>query len=86
MKTYGLIGKNISYSFSRSYFSDKFSQLKIDAEYVNFDLQNIEQLYSVLKETPNLGGLNVTIPYKEQVIPFLTNLDPIAKGHTRHLR
>jgi len=79
MKTYGLIGKNISYSFSRSYFSDKFSQLKIDAEYVNFDLQNIEQLYSVLKETPNLGGLNVTIPYKEQVIPFLTNLDPIAK-------
>jgi len=79
MKTYGLIGKNISYSFSRSYFSDKFGQLKIDAEYVNFDLQNIDQLYSVLKETPNLGGLNVTIPYKEQVIPFLTNLDPIAK-------
>ncbi len=105
MKTYGLIGRNISYSFSRAFFSKKFEHENIDAEYVNFDLQSIDQIHNVLKETyekinaeylnfdlasinqihnilkeiPTLSGLNVTIPYKEDIIPFLSNLDPIAK-------
>ena len=79
MKTYGLIGRNISYSFSRAFFSKKFQHENIDAEYVNFDLQSIDQIHNVLKETPTLSGLNVTIPYKEDIIPFLSSLDPIAK-------
>ena len=79
MKTYGLIGRNISYSFSRAFFSKKFEYEKIDAEYLNFDLASINQIHNILKETPNLSGLNVTIPYKEDIIPFLSNLDPIAK-------
>jgi len=79
MKTYGLIGRNISYSFSKAFFSKKFEVEKIDAEYLNFDLASIDQIHNILKETPNLSGLNVTIPYKEDIIPFLSNLDPIAK-------
>ncbi len=79
MKTYGLIGRNISYSFSRAYFTNKFQRENIEAEYRNFDLQEIEQLHNILKETNQLSGLNVTIPYKEQIIPFLSNLDPVAK-------
>lgn len=79
MKTYGLIGRNISYSFSKAYFTNKFEQEEIDAEYLNFDLLEINQIHNILKETPELSGLNVTIPYKEQIIPFLSNLDKVAK-------
>ncbi len=77
-KTYGLLGKNISYSFSASYFSERFEKESINANYQNFDLQNIEELNEVLK-TNNLNGLNVTIPYKQDIFPFLKRLDPIAK-------
>jgi len=79
MKTYGLIGRNISYSFSKAYFTKKFEQEDIEAEYLNFDLQEIVQIHNILKETSELSGLNVTIPYKEQIIPFLSKSDPIAK-------
>ena len=79
MKTFGLLGKNISYSFSRTYFSKKFKKENIDAEYLNFDLQNINQFRDVIKETPNLQGLNVTIPYKEEIINFLDDLAPEAE-------
>ncbi len=77
-KTYGLLGKNISYSFSASYFGDRFEKEQIDASYENFDLQNIEELNEVLKAN-HLNGLNVTIPYKQTIFPFLKRLDPIAK-------
>ncbi len=79
MKTYGLIGRNISYSFSQKYFSEKFEKEKIVAVYENFDLENLEQFEDILLKAPNLSGLNVTIPYKELIIPYLDNLDPVAR-------
>jgi shikimate dehydrogenase len=79
MKNFGLIGKNISYSFSKSYFNEKFEKENIEAEYHNFDLKNLKQFRDVIKETPNLNGLNVTIPYKQEIISFLDDLAPEAK-------
>lgn len=77
---YALLGKNISYSFSKNYFSEKFKQEKIDnCEYVNFDITNIDLLPFILEANPNLKGMNVTIPYKEKIIPFLNEIDPIAQ-------
>lgn len=72
---YGLLGKNISYSFSQGYFTKKFEQLGLnDHSYENFDIPDISEFKSVLAEA-NLKGLNVTIPYKQDVIPFLDELD-----------
>lgn len=79
MKTYGLIGRNISYSFSKKYFSDKFEKENISAIYKNYDLENLDQLRSILKEDSSISGFNVTIPYKELIIPFLDDLDPTAR-------
>ncbi|MFD1095469.1 shikimate dehydrogenase family protein [Salegentibacter chungangensis] len=79
MKIYGLIGQNIDYSFSRAYFSEKFEKHHITAVYRNFDLSKIEQIEEVFKNTPDLSGLNVTIPYKEAVIPYLNRLDTEAE-------
>ena len=77
---FGLVGKNISYSFSKGYFSIKFSELKLpNYSYENFDLQNISEITNVLKNTKNLSGLNVTIPYKESIIPYLNELEPSAE-------
>lgn len=73
MKKYGLVGKNIDHSFSKRYFSDKFSSENIDATYQNFDLDNIAEILPILK-TKNLRGLNVTIPYKRKVIAYLDDL------------
>ncbi|GHA43970.1 shikimate 5-dehydrogenase [Salinimicrobium marinum] len=78
MDKYGLLGMNISYSFSRSYFSKKFEQLGIKASYENFDLQEIYKIREVIENNKDLKGLNVTIPYKEQIIPFLNELDRTA--------
>ena len=77
-KIYGLIGKNISYSFSREYFSNKFKTEKISSKYLNFDLIDINQIYKLTKEF-NLSGLNVTIPYKESILQFLDETDSKAK-------
>ena len=77
-KIYGLIGKNISYSFSRDYFSKKFKTEKISSKYLNFDLIDINQIYKLTKEF-DLSGLNVTIPYKESIIQFLDETDSKAK-------
>lgn len=79
MKIYGLIGRNIDYSFSRSYFKKKFEAEGIAAEYRNFDLHSVEEFSHVLQENPKLKGLNVTIPYKQEVIPLLDKMDPVAK-------
>lgn len=79
-KLFGLLGKNISYSFSRGYFTEKFKALNLDKhKYVNFDLQKIEGFSTIIEGNENLKGINVTIPYKEEVIPFLDNLDKTAK-------
>ena len=76
-KTYGLIGKNIDYSFSVKYFSQKFNDEKIiDSEYVNFDLREIEDFNNL--EILKINGLNVTIPYKEKIITYLDEVDKAA--------
>lgn len=79
MAEFGLIGKNIDYSFSRGYFSKKFLNEKLPYSYVNFDIPHIEEFPEILKTNPQLKGLNVTIPYKESIIPYLDHLDPRAK-------
>ena len=74
-KLFGLIGKNIDYSFSQKYFSEKFSNEPfLDCEYRNFDINEIDFFTEITKNNQNLKGLNVTIPYKKTVIPFLNKL------------
>lgn len=78
MNTYGLIGKNIDYSFSKNYFNNKFKREGIEnAQYINFDIDNIGKLNNIFKQKNQ--GYNVTIPYKEAVIPYLDALDTHAK-------
>ena len=77
MSKYGLIGRNISYSFSKMYFTQKFKTLHLhDCEYSNFDMQTIKEFPEVIAK--GVKGLNITIPYKEQVIHFLDDIDKEA--------
>ena len=79
MRTFGLIGKSLSHSFSESYFTNKFQKEGItNAEYKKFELSNISELPDLIKNN-QLSGINVTIPYKESIIPFLDELTPQAK-------
>ncbi len=72
MKIYGLIGNPLSHSFSKKYFTEKFSNENInDCEYQNFEIKNLPEEIPSLKKNSFLSGLNVTIPYKSQIIPFL---------------
>ena len=80
MDKYGLIGYPLEHSFSRNYFNEKFRNESIDAEYDNFEIQSIENFKEVLETTPNLRGLNVTIPYKEEVIRYLDELSAEARA------
>ncbi|MEM8891949.1 MAG: shikimate dehydrogenase, partial [Bacteroidota bacterium] len=76
-RQFGLIGKKLGHSFSKKYFSKKFEEQRIDAAYELYELAEIAE-FEKLKETPHLRGLNVTIPYKAEVIPFLDELAPEA--------
>jgi len=77
---YGLIGKQLSHSFSEKYFSAKFEKQKIkEVKYKNFPLENINQILDLISKNTDLKGFNVTIPYKEQIIPFLDKLSSDAK-------
>ena len=79
MMKFGLIGRNISYSFSKKYFEQKFHQLSLlDYSYDLFDIQRVEEVKEIFN-LDNLRGLNVTIPYKEQIIPFLDELSDEAE-------
>ena len=79
-KVFGLLGKNISYSFSRGYFAKKFELLGLNKhEYKNFDIQDIAGFSSIIKDETCLKGINVTIPYKEEVMQYLDILDNTAK-------
>ncbi|WP_341666313.1 shikimate dehydrogenase [Blattabacterium cuenoti] len=79
-RIYGLIGKNIQYSFSRKFFIEKFKQESIfNADYEIFDIPKIEDV-SLIFQNPYLKGCNVTIPYKTSIIPFLTQIMPEAKS------
>ena len=78
-KRYGLIGRNIEYSFSRGYFKQKFETENLhDCSYENFDLTQIEELKNVFSQK-NISGLNVTTPYKREVIPYLDRLSSAAE-------
>lgn len=79
MKLYGLIGFPLGHSFSAKFFSEKFSREGIDADYRNFEIPDIGDFMELLAEYPDLQGLNVTIPYKQQVLPYLTALSPAAR-------
>lgn len=76
MERYGLIGKKLEHSFSKKYFEAKFEDEAIDARYDNFELQAIEEVLSLFKQ--QIKGFNVTIPYKEAIIPFLDELSAEA--------
>jgi len=78
MKKYGLIGYPLTHSFSATYFNDKFAREGIDASYINCPIPSIDQLGALLDEQGPFDGLNVTIPYKELIIPFLDNIDTVA--------
>ena len=76
MKKFGLIGYPLSHSFSKKYFTEKFRQEGLtNYSYDLFELQSITELPSLLEKESDLLGLNVTIPYKEVVIPYLDSLD-----------
>ena len=78
MDKYGLIGYPLGHSFSIGYFNEKFDNENINARYINFEIPSIEDFIEVIDSNPELRGLNVTIPYKEQVIPYLDSLSPEA--------
>lgn len=79
MRKYGLIGYPLTHSFSKRYFTEKFGNENIDSTYENFEIDNIAKFPDIIKNNPELVGLNVTIPYKEQVIPYLDELNDSAK-------
>jgi shikimate dehydrogenase len=79
-RLFGLTGYPLSHSFSKKYFTDKFrNEFLADCRYENFPLENISALPELIKAQPDLRGLNVTIPYKETVMPFLDELSDEAK-------
>ena len=80
MDKYGLIGYPLGHSFSVGYFNEKFSNEHINAKYINFEIPSIEDFAEVIESNPELRGLNVTIPYKEQVIHYLDSLSPEANA------
>jgi shikimate dehydrogenase len=80
MNRYGLIGYPLSHSFSENYFATKFRNEGItDSVYQNFPLEHISMVEKLLAETPDLKGLNITIPYKEKILPYLTESNEIVR-------
>lgn len=75
---FGLVGYPLGHSFSESFFNNKFNSEGIDAQYLNFEIPNINEFRNIINNNTNLRGLNVTIPYKEQVIPYLDDIDITA--------
>ena len=80
MTTYGLIGYPLGHSFSRKFFTEKFEKEGIDAQYLNFEIPSIEEFPEIIKNNPELRGLNVTIPYKQQVMQYLDEISEEAKA------
>lgn len=78
MEKYGIIGNPLGHSFSKGFFTEKFAREGIDAQYLNFQISKIGKITDVLKDNPELRGLNVTIPYKTEVIPFLDEMSEEA--------
>ncbi|MCB0765900.1 MAG: shikimate dehydrogenase [Flavobacteriales bacterium] len=79
MVRYGLIGEHLGHSFSQRYFTEKFAREgSTDHRYDLFELKDLDELAPLLADTPDLVGLNVTIPYKQAILPMLNELDPVA--------
>jgi len=80
MKTYGLIGYHLGHSFSRNFFNEKFAGENLsDHEYVNFELDTIDEFPGIFDSNRNISGLNCTIPYKQQIMSFMDEIDPEAE-------
>ena len=80
MRQFGLIGYPLSHSFSKKYFTEKFKRESIDAAYELYPIREVSEITGLLKANPNLCGLNVTIPHKETILPYLNELDETAKA------
>ena len=76
---YGLLGRKLGHSFSKEYFTDKFAKLNLNDSYVNIELDDVSEIISFVKENKDLKGFNVTVPYKETIIPYLDDIDNVAK-------
>ena len=80
MRLFGLIGYPLSHSFSKVYFTKKFEQEGLrDCRYENFPIASIAEIKNILYDHPELEGLNVTIPYKQQVISYLHQASPVVQ-------
>ena len=79
MTKYGIIGFPLGHSFSRGFFTEKFAREGIDAQYLNFEIPDVAMLGDILRENPELRGLNVTLPHKQAVIPLLDELSDEAR-------
>jgi len=77
-RKFGLIGFPLTHSFSKKFFTEKFAEEGINAEYLNFELESISELPHIIGANPDLVGLNVTIPYKEQVIKYIDHISDEA--------
>ena len=81
MKRYGLIGRTLTHSFSKTYFAKKFAEENIpDCSYENFELKTIDDFPLLLNSNPDIRGLNITIPYKEEVLQFLTEKNEVVEA------
>lgn len=79
MKRYGLIGHPLKHSQSRFYFNEKFEYFGLDCLYQHFDIKTVDEVFDIIAHYPDLCGFNVTIPYKESILPLLDDIDPVAK-------
>lgn len=82
MRLFGLIGYPLGHSFSANFFAENFASEKQDGkiDYLNFAIENVDLIRGIIAEHPNLEGFNITIPYKEQIFPYLDSIDSQAKA------
>lgn len=80
MDTYGIIGYPLGHSCSPRYFNERFQKENIDAEYLSFEIKEIRDLEEILKNNPALKGFNVTIPHKQNILPFLDEISDEAQA------
>ena len=79
-RKFGLLGYPLQHSFSRGYHNERFARWGLDAVYDNYELSDLSQLRSIVERDKELEGLNVTIPYKQAVMPLLDDIDPVAQA------
>src|SRR6266480_4259144 len=80
MRRFGLFGYPLAHSYSKKFFTEKFQREgRTDCVYDNFETQNIQDLKGIVREHPDLEGLNITLPFKQEIIPMLDNLDDISQ-------